>query len=71
MPRKVRNLVADLVKAGFTYDPERGKGSHMLGGHPTGVQILLSGNMGDDAHPLAEKNVREMIKEAERRTGGQ
>ena len=67
MPRKIRNLVA----AGFTYDPERGKGSHMLWVHPTGVQVLLSGNMGDDAHPRAEKNVRERIKEAERRTEGQ
>jgi predicted RNA binding protein YcfA (HicA-like mRNA interferase family) len=55
MPRKVRDLVADLVKAGFTYDPERGKGSHMLWVHPAGVQVLPSGNMGDDPTPARRR----------------
>jgi hypothetical protein len=75
VPRKIRNLVADLTKAEFFLKPGQGKGSHMLWAHRTGVQILLSGNMGDDAHPRAEKKVREAIAEAQRRmrdqeTGG-
>ncbi len=69
MPRKVRNLVADLIKAGFTLQPTRGKGSHMWWEHPSGVQVLLSGNMGDDAHPRAVKDVRESIADAHRRAG--
>lgn len=72
MPRKIRNLVADLIAAGFILQPGRGKGSHMLWEHPTCVPVLLSGNMGDDAHPKAVKQVREKIAEAKpRQTGGQ
>jgi predicted RNA binding protein YcfA (HicA-like mRNA interferase family) len=47
MPRKVRQLIADLTRAGFT--DRGGKGSHRNFTHPKGVRVTLSGGSGDDA----------------------
>ena len=49
MPRKIRQLKADLLKAGFTWRP--GKGRHTKWEHPLlpGEILVLSGNDGDDA----------------------
>ena len=68
MPRKVRQLEADLRKAGFVLDTDRGKGRHGWWVHPTGVAANVSGQPGDDAHYYQEKEVREAIAEAARRT---
>ncbi|MCO6458427.1 MAG: type II toxin-antitoxin system HicA family toxin [Pirellulaceae bacterium] len=51
MPRKIRELLADLKAAGFEEIPG-GKGSHRKLTHPRyhGV-VTLSGTLGDDAKP--------------------
>jgi hypothetical protein len=67
MPRKVRDLEADLRSAGFVYDPDRGKGNHGWWEHPTGVKVNLAGRSGADAKSYQEKEVREAIAEARRR----
>ncbi|HEX3797075.1 MAG TPA: type II toxin-antitoxin system HicA family toxin [Verrucomicrobiae bacterium] len=59
MPRKIRQLMGDLEKAGFQNCG--GKGSHRNYKHPTGPYVLLSGNPGDDAHHYQEKNVKRAI----------
>ena len=64
MPRKLRELIADLKRAGFV--DRGGKGSHRNFGHPLGVKITLSGRSGDDAKPHQERIVRAAIKESSR-----
>ena len=62
MPKKVRELKARLLKAGFTYRP--GKGDHTVWKHPRLARsITLSGNDGDDARSYQEKNVRQALAE--------
>lgn len=58
MPRKVRQLRADMHKAGCVWRP--GKGSHQVWEHPLlpEEEVSLSGNDGDDAKPYQEKRVR-------------
>ena len=55
MPRKIRDLVRELIRAGFV-DPG-GKGSHRNFLHPVGVRITLSGRPGDDAKRYQEQEV--------------
>jgi predicted RNA binding protein YcfA (HicA-like mRNA interferase family) len=64
MPRKVRQLIADLERAGFVN--RGGKGSHRNFTHPKGLRVTLSGNPGDDAKPYQEREVRRRIEEAQR-----
>jgi predicted RNA binding protein YcfA (HicA-like mRNA interferase family) len=62
MPRKVRELIADLEKAGFIN--RGGKGSHRNFTHPgCPMPITISGKPGDDAKPYQERAVRESIGE--------
>ncbi|WP_089725175.1 type II toxin-antitoxin system HicA family toxin [Candidatus Thiosymbion oneisti] len=61
MPRKIRELLRDLERAGFIN--RGGKGSHRNLEHPTGSRITISGNSGDDAKPYQEREVRKKIKE--------
>lgn len=61
MPRKVRELIADLKKAGFV--DRGGKGSHRNFTHTKGVRITISGKAGDDAKPYQEKAVRQALDE--------
>lgn len=63
MPRRIRQLIADLERAGFI--DRGGKGSHRNFLHPSGVKITLSGNAGDDAKPYQEKAVKQAIEEVE------
>jgi predicted RNA binding protein YcfA (HicA-like mRNA interferase family) len=50
MPRKIRQLVSELVKAGFLSVPG-GKGSHRKFRHARFPgAVILSGADGDDAH---------------------
>jgi len=66
MPRKIRQLVADLEQAGFVLAPG-GKGSHRKLRHPLFPgAVILSGKSGDDAHHYQEKQVRNAIREATR-----
>ena len=64
MPRKVRQLIADLETAGFAVAPG-GKGSHRKFRHPKFPgSLMLSGQSGDDAQHYQEKQVRNAIREA-------
>lgn len=63
MPRKIKQLVADLIKAGFART-DGGKGSHRKYKHPKGVTIILCGQDGKDAQSYQEKQVAEGIEKA-------
>ncbi len=60
MPRKVRQLIADLTRAGFA--DRGGKGSHRNYVHPTGKVVTVSGKLGDDAPHYLEKQARRAIE---------
>jgi predicted RNA binding protein YcfA (HicA-like mRNA interferase family) len=64
MPRKVRQLIGDLERAGFIN--RGGKGSHRNYIHPTGARVTLSGNPGHDAQPYQERQVRRQIEESQK-----
>jgi len=67
VPRKVRELVRDLLDAGFEVIPGKGKGSHRKLTHPRFAgAVTLSGKDGDDAKPYQEKQVHRAIEEVER-----
>jgi len=59
MPRKVRQLIADLEKAGFVN--RGGKGSHRNFTHPLGLRLTISGGAGDDAKHYQERDVRRAL----------
>lgn len=63
MPRKVRQLIAELKKAGFV--DRGGKGSHRNFEHPKGMRTTISGNPGQDAHHYQEREVRRRIAESQ------
>ena len=60
MPRKLRQLIADLEKAGFVN--RGGKGSHRNFTHPQGLRVAISGGAGDDAKHYQERDVRQALK---------
>ena len=60
MPRKIKQLIKDLEKAGFIN--RGGKGSHGNLIHPKGIAITISGKLGDDAKQYQEKEVKFKIK---------
>jgi predicted RNA binding protein YcfA (HicA-like mRNA interferase family) len=64
MARKVRELMADLLRAGFV--DRGGKGSHRNYTHPKGGRLTLSGRRGDDAKPYQEKDVKNAIQESQK-----
>ena len=65
MPPKIRELIADLQRAGF--DNIGGRGSHRNFVHlATGTKVTVSGNMGRDARPYQVRDVRIAIGESKR-----
>ena len=65
MPRKVRELIRDLNKAGFI--DRGGKGSHRNFVHPrVRKPVTISGNEGDDALHYQEKAAKLALKEAQK-----
>ena len=63
MPRKIRELVAELEAAGFVN--RGGKGSHRNFVHPNvSKPITVAGKPGDDAKSYQEKAVKLGIEEA-------
>ena len=65
MPRKVRDLIRELLKAGFLN--RGGKGSHRNFTHPKVAKpVTVSGNEGDDAKQYQEKTVRLAVEEAKK-----
>lgn len=64
MPRKIRQLITDLERAGFVN--RGGKGSHRNYLHPQGIVITISGAPGSDAKHYQEKQVKRKIKEIQK-----
>jgi len=65
MARKIRDLIRDLIGAGFV--DRGGKGSHRNFVHPRVAKpVTISGKEGDDAKMYQEKAVRLCIEESER-----
>ena len=65
MPKKIRELIAQLEKAGFTN--KSGKGSHRKFVHPkVMLPIIISGNPGSDALKYQEKAVKQVLKEVKK-----
>jgi len=64
MPRKVRELIKDLVRAGFIN--RGGKGNHKNYEHPKGIRVTISGKMGEDVKLYQEKEVKLRIEEAQK-----
>ncbi len=56
MPRKIRELIRDLERAGFVN--RGGKGDHRNFEHTKGLRATVSGNLGDDAKPYQEREVQ-------------
>jgi len=61
LPKKIRELIKELEKAGFIN--RGGKGSHKNFIHEKGVVLTLSGKSGDDAKPYQVKIVKKKIEE--------
>lgn len=62
MPRKIRELIKELKKAGFV---NRGrKGSNRNFKHKDGAILTISGKLGADAKPYQEKIVKQKILES-------
>ena len=64
MPRKIRQLIRDLEKAGFV--SRGGKGSHRNFIHANGQRVTLSGKAGGDAKPYQERKVRDEVAESQK-----
>ena len=63
MPRKIRELISELRKAGFALD--RQKGSHCQFKHPSFPGIItLSGAEGDDARTYQEHQIAKAIADS-------
>jgi len=64
VPRKIRELIADLETAGFVN--RGGKGSHRNFVHPRVDRLVtLSGKPGDDAKQYQERAVKQAIEESQ------
>jgi len=63
MPRKLRELIRDLERAGFIN--RGGKGSHRNFEHEKGIRVTLSGRPGDDVKPYQEREVKRKIQESQ------
>ncbi|MBI1817330.1 MAG: type II toxin-antitoxin system HicA family toxin [Deltaproteobacteria bacterium] len=65
MPAKVRELIADLQRAGFA--DRGGKGSHRNYVHPNVAKpVVISGNLGDDAKHYQVRAVRLALEESKK-----
>lgn len=61
MPKKIRELKSLLLKAGFTFQPAKGR--HSKWTHSQLSQsIIIAGKDGSDAKPYLEKQVTEALK---------
>lgn len=69
MPRKIRELRADLRRAGFVV--KRTTSSHTVWVHPLlPGHVSVSGSDGSDAKPYQEKDIQDAlrnVRDAERR----
>lgn len=66
MPRKIRELKAQIAREGFIHLPKRGKGSHERWKHPLLRKTLtISGKDGDDVSLYLEKQLGKLLAELE------
>ncbi|MGD1929557.1 MAG: type II toxin-antitoxin system HicA family toxin [Leptolyngbyaceae cyanobacterium] len=64
MPRKIRELKAQIAREGFIFLPKRGKGSHERWRHPLVRKTLtIPGKDGDDVPPYLEKQLAKLLSE--------
>lgn len=64
MPRKIRELKAQIAREGFVYLSKRGKGSHERWLHPLLKKTLtISGKDGDDVPLYLEKQVANLLNQ--------
>jgi len=64
MPRKIRELKAQIAREGFLHLPKRGKGSHERWRHPLlGKTMTISGKDGDDVPLYLEKQLQKLLTE--------
>ncbi|XHX78066.1 MAG: type II toxin-antitoxin system HicA family toxin [Stenomitos frigidus ULC029] len=62
MPRKIRELKAQIMREGFVYLPKRGKGSYQRWRHPLlGKTLTISGKDGDDVPSYLEKQLAKFL----------
>jgi predicted RNA binding protein YcfA (HicA-like mRNA interferase family) len=62
MPRKIRELKAQIASEGFVYLPKRGKGSHERWRHPSlGRTLTIPGKDGDDVPLYLEKQLKKLL----------
>ncbi len=65
MPKKIRELISELEKAGFV--SRGGKGSHRNFVHPLVMKpVVISGKTGDDAKKYQERAVESAIEESKK-----
>jgi len=65
MPRKIKQLIKELEKAGFIN--RGGKGSHRNFVHPKVAKpVTISGKIGSDALLYQERDVQKAIKEVKK-----
>lgn len=65
MPKKIKELIGELEKAGFVN--RGGKGSHRNFIHPLVMKpVVISGNAGDDAKKYQKKAVATAIEESKK-----
>lgn len=63
MPRKIRELIADMETAGF--ENRGGKGSHRNFTHLNVARVVtIAGQLGDDAKRYQERAVKAAIEES-------
>ncbi|NJR52859.1 MAG: type II toxin-antitoxin system HicA family toxin [Leptolyngbyaceae cyanobacterium CSU_1_3] len=67
MPKKVRELKKLVKKAGYVYQPDRGKGSHTFWEHPLlpDRPLCIPGKDGDDAPKYLEKEIDLALRKLE------
>lgn len=64
MPKKIRELKAAVLKAGYILQPGRGKGSHTYWKHPLLPEepLTIPGKDGEDAPLYLEKNIQQVLR---------
>lgn len=69
MPRKIRQLKAELRFAGFLELPGRGKGSHTMWKHADvpNLAVILAGKDGEHAQTYQERDVLRAIRDVQNR----
>lgn len=64
MPRKIRELKAQITREGFVYRPKRGKGSHERWRHPLlNKTLTVAGKDSDDVPRYLEKQLTQLLAE--------